>query len=301
MDNAEEELDLPFYMRKKRYKTGKSDSSTSEESFYRKQFKLGKFCLSVAESAKGIEYWSGLRMRDVNAEKLWSLTFNSAKVGLIFGEKVEKKNRFTATPVDFEMFVTQLSPTSSYIDYLVQAGNRVLEKYKMMNSSLQPHDLPRGVADVVVLGEMKVEDGILGRLVQKVDTFSAERNYSYLMNATGIPPDPKHMTTSALSITIKYVRCLESDGSIKDSSSAGLYFTMPFDEYVVLCKNPDYQGFCSRVEKEMPLHAYDNVRLESIRCKTLLKHEENSAKDIPDDIVVVVDGADLPSTQEMIN
>ena len=305
MDNGEEELELmPFYLRKKRVKKGdgmaaKEDGCTLEEtSCYKKQFKLGKFCLSVAETAKGLEYWSGLRMRDINSEKLWAFHFDSAKVGMNFGENTSgKKNRFTATPLDFEVFVTHLIPLPSYIKYLAEAADRVVEKYKSLNNDLQPHDLPRGVSDVSILAEMKTDDGVNGRLVQKVDTFLTERNYQYMMSTTGCPPNPKHLSTAGLSITIRYVRISETDGSSIDSP--GMYFTMPFDEYLALCRNPEYLAFCKRIEAEMPVDAYDNVRLETIKCN-VSKQEEAKAKAIPDELVVMLDSADddLPSTQE---
>ena len=290
---------MPFYLRKKRVKKGdgmaaKEDGCTLEEtSCYKKQFKLGKFCLSVAETAKGLEYWSGVRMRDINSEKLWALHFESAKVGMIFGENTGGKNRFTATPLDFEVFVTHLIPNASYIKYLVEAADRVVEKYKSLNNDLQPHDLPRGVSDVSILAEMKTDDGVNGRLVQKVDTFLTERNYQYMMSTTGCPPNPKHLSTAGLSITIRYVRISESDGSSIDSP--GMFFNMPLDEYLVLCRNPDYLAFCKRIEAEMPVHAYDNVRLESIKCNVLMQ-EEAKAQDIPAELVVIVSSDDLPPT-----
>lgn len=299
----ENEDEGPFYNRVKKLRqsggggeaagSGGSPDTSNLFGEYRRQFKFGKFTLSASSSFRGLEYWASLRLKDANQEKLWPMNFQQAKVGFTYGERTAaEKNRFYATAFDFDILLTHLFPCEDYVDFLLEIGQSVVTNFKKVNEVIDENCLPQMITDTCVIAETRSEDGTtVHKLCQKIDCFWFVRNWEYLNNTNGKPPRIDSIKTSDLTLSLKYVRCTESGETAVESSSiaTSMSFQCPFLEFVQLYQYPKFATFCTKLQEEMPAHAYNKDKVDKIKGR---KKKEKTA-----DEEVEIDS--LPATQSL--
>lgn len=246
---AQQQLEVPFYM-KPRHEDQDEGTVQTIESF-KKRFKLGKFTISAAETARGLQYWSNIRMKQVNEEKIWTFDFGKPKVGFLYGEYTQAGgHRFFGSTIDFDVFKTHLFPTGEYVEYLKTTAAMIIKRFKEANRDLKPQDTPTSVADNACLVENPMTSHqSASRLIQRIDTFPFEKNWTYQGSLNEMQQPIHSMDLSSLSFTLKYVRLGEQEES---SRSGGMCFQMPLSEYINICENPAYIAFCEQVVFNMP-------------------------------------------------
>lgn len=293
---AQKQLEVPFYLRK-----NEDSASTSKEVHIiescKKKYKKGKFMLSVAESARGLQYWLNMRLKQVNDERVWAFDFGKPKAGFLYGEYTAAGgNRFFGTSMDFDIFKTQLFPTEEYIQYLIKKGNMIIDTFKQTNQAIKNHHSPLGVMDNACLAELFDKDNLqlASQLIQRIDTYPFERHWAYQTDQGADPPSMDSINLGSLGFSLKYVKIGESEES---SKSGGMCFQMPLAEYIALCRSEDYKTFCIECLASMP--ELDHEKPKKLMTNNGLKRKGNgeNAFDEEEEEVVDVDEGDEDEIQ----